>query len=395
MILAVVFYANPDGYPPTIHAIELLRSRFTVHLFCRNEGTPNYRWPSDVQVHRLGKSESMEQKQTKSPLRKLLEYRAFVTVVRRELRTMHPSLVIAYEPHALVAVSPIRGGMPPVIYHRHEIDDHDRLPHFSLQTWIYRYALHLTRLASLVVFPERNRAEYYLGLAGDTRAPMIVPNVPLRRSFPLTTDIVSMIDARWSAPVLIYRGRVSEPNGIVGPVSALPLLPSGIMLRLVGAVSDTFRSQLMSIASELCVDERIVIEGYLPNTEADQATMEASCGFALQHPVSRNWTYLASASNKIFEYAACGVPVIVPDRESYREYFAGESWVHYAEPSDAVSIAVAVKSVFSDRTAYMSKCKAARSSFENRFNYENVFQPVLDRIDEMTKPASTSLDYHR
>jgi glycosyltransferase involved in cell wall biosynthesis len=91
----------------------------------------------------------------------------------------------------------------------------------------------------------------------------------------------------------------------------------------------------------------------------------------------------ASACNKIYERAACGLPVIVSDFSTYRSYLSGESWVRFTNPEDPVEIAAAVKDILSNFEQYKERCLAARQAFEQKFNYKSVFSPLFLKIQEL------------
>jgi glycosyltransferase involved in cell wall biosynthesis len=104
-------------------------------------------------------------------------------------------------------------------------------------------------------------------------------------------------------------------------------------------------------------------------------------------PVSKKLEYIASATNKLFEYAACGLPAIVPDLSNYRDFLRGEEWVAYADPYDPVSIANAAESILANRGEYARRSIAARRYFTERYHYERVFEPLLPRIIELAGVA--------
>jgi glycosyltransferase involved in cell wall biosynthesis len=79
---------------------------------------------------------------------------------------------------------------------------------------------------------------------------------------------------------------------------------------------------------------------------------------------------------------------VVPDRASYREMLGGEPWVELVDETDPRSIAAAITRILADRTRYDARCRAARRAFEERFNYEAVFAPLLDRIVALTDEGS-------
>ncbi|MGH7924202.1 MAG: glycosyltransferase, partial [Candidatus Binatus sp.] len=96
---------------------------------------------------------------------------------------------------------------------------------------------------------------------------------------------------------------------------------------------------------------------------------------------------LGSASNKLFEYAAMGLPVVVPERASYREFLGDAEWVTYADIEEPKSIARAINSIFADGERYAAMSRAARDAFEEHYHYERVFAPALERIFELSGVA--------
>jgi glycosyltransferase involved in cell wall biosynthesis len=104
----------------------------------------------------------------------------------------------------------------------------------------------------------------------------------------------------------------------------------------------------------------------------------------LYRPVAKSFEYIGSATQKLFQYAALGLPVIVPDRPSFTEFFGGEGWVHYVDVENPESIAAAIERILTDRQTYTTLSHEARAAFEKRYNYERVFNPVLEHLLEIT-----------
>src|SRR4051812_18830722 len=158
--LLVVFYANPDHYPPTFNAVSLLREHFDVRVVCRKSDRETRLWPAGVRLDRVGPSRTSAESMAMSKAEKLREFMAFVWAVRRALTEQDPALVLAYEPHAFTAVS-LAGARAPIVYQRHEVEELDRLDRRTLGGLVSHYALRKSREAALLVFPEAHRAAYY------------------------------------------------------------------------------------------------------------------------------------------------------------------------------------------------------------------------------------------
>src|SRR5262245_47362268 len=95
--LLVVFYANPDFYPPTFNAIRILREHFAVTVVCRNVDDRTLAWPEDVRIERVGEHATGRAKMELSAAAKLREHLAFVWAVRRAIHAIRPRVVYAYE----------------------------------------------------------------------------------------------------------------------------------------------------------------------------------------------------------------------------------------------------------------------------------------------------------
>jgi hypothetical protein len=85
---------------------------------------------------------------------------------------------------------------------------------------------------------------------------------------------------------------------------------------------------------------------------------------------------LGTASNKIYEYAAVGLPVILFDTPHFRRHLGSREWAFFTDLSEASPLAVLGQIV----ERYEAASATAIRDFEQEFNYERVFVPVLERV---------------
>ncbi len=390
--LLITIYANPDYYPPTVYAVRILSCYFRIHILCRNMDKPVQEWPADVTIERFGKYASPREKEAASARAKLIEYAKFSARTRALIKQMQPAIVYSYDPHAFVAsmVGRAGGRSTPLIFHLHELPETASLSWTSLQTWVVKAALTGTKSADAVVFPEKYRARHWLMTAGDSRAPIIVPNCPDRNYFTGPADWNETIAMRYRVREVVYVGSVGADNGHLEALRAIAMADGGIGLRVIGSFPPDFETSFSALARELGVAERISLDGWMAHDEVPAHASRASVGLSLYKPVTKSLEYMGSASNKLFEYAAMGLPVVVPDRESYRDFLGDADWVTYADIEDPESIARAITSIFADRERYVAMSRAARRAFEEQYNYERVFEPALERIFELSGVAKGS-----
>ena len=380
--LLAAIYHNADYYPPTVNAINQLSTEFQVTLICRNIDEPFRCWPDGIEVERVGAPGNIEGKVTQTPIAKLMEYGAFRSSIRRVLERDRPRVAYAWEPHAFAAV--IAAGATrlhiPIVYHLHEMPEVASTSFASLQGWITRYARRHTGDASAIVFPEKNRAEQYLKETEDSRPALIVPNCPARNFAPRLPPWSDLIGRRLRSSELLYMGTLGESNGSLEAVCALALLGPSTRLTMIGRASSDLCNEILRMAEANAVTARVSLPGWMPHSALPARAMAASVGLSLHKPVSRNLEFASSATNKIFEYAACGLPVVMPDRASYREMFANERWAMFADPNDPRSIAAVITELFADPNQYAARCQAARRAFEERYNYERTFAAVFSAV---------------
>jgi glycosyltransferase involved in cell wall biosynthesis len=370
MRIGIVIYGNPDHYPPTVNAIHQLHADHSVTVVARNTTGPARDYPAGVVIHRLGPLSSSADRQAAPPLSKIAEFFAFVRASRALLR--RTDRLLAYDAYGLVAATHIRASRP-LVYHNHEIC-YELPPLRTLGGWIHRLERRYAREADLVVFPDQERADLFESLARLPRRPLIVPNVPLASMYP-RPDWDEVFPRRAARPALLYRGTISPEAALHEVLAATARLP--VQLVLVGFLgSGITPDQLVEEAARHGVEDRFRYLGVLPYPELRPVTESAAVGLALYRGSTFDRAASATAANKIFEYAACGLPVVVSDLPGYRHAFASERWVAFADPSDPSSIASAVAKLLGHEQEYRVTCRDARRAFEERYNFETAFAPV-------------------
>ncbi len=381
--MLVVMYSNPNFHPPTINGVRIMSELFSVKIVCRNDAGPAADWPPAVAIERVGELMTADESFRAGAWRKLSWYRTFVRRVVAAIAETTPALLYAYDPIAFAAsieaIGKARAEIP-VVFHCLDNPELDRERKASLQYWIFRYALRHTRDAAFTIFPSKYRAPLWLDPAHDQRAAMIVPNGSAREFYPSRKDWNALARARWESPRLLYLGVMGPDNGQPQAVRALAALHPGVKLEVVGFSTAAFRHELGELAASLSLQSRVSIVDWVPNAERVRRAEQAAVGLVLYRMVNTNWEYSGPSPNKLFEYAAWGLPVVVPDRKSFREFFADDEWVTYADPDDPASIARAIQFILADRDRFIAMSLAARAAHETKYNYERLFAPVLDKI---------------
>jgi glycosyltransferase involved in cell wall biosynthesis len=376
-LLLMPIYAHADYFPPTINAACILSTDFVVQVVCRNTDAPAARWHPGVEMERVGALRSRSAQEKAAMASKLLEFGRYV----RALSRSGAKFIYAYDPIAFAAAMLARRRGVPIIFHCHDVPTAADLPARSLQSWLIHYALKRTREAAFVVFPERNRAAHWLSAASDDREPLIVPNGAPRNFYSPPCNWPELFSKRFENGRILYMSSMGPENGHLEAVSAAA--EAGFSLDLCGPGSPAFVGSLEQLIMQKNAADRIRVRGWLKEPERKPLIDNAAVGLVLYKPATFNWEFSASAVNKLFEYGAAGLPVVVPDRGSYREFLGSEKWIAFADVNSPHSIASAIVDILADRNRYVAMSHAAREAHEKRLNYELLFAPVAERFRAM------------
>jgi glycosyltransferase involved in cell wall biosynthesis len=383
--LLVAIYASPDVYPPTVNAVHILDHTFCVRIVARNTDETAASWPPGVKIDRIGITLSPRAHEAASKYGKVRDFLRYLWALRRAIATSRPRVIYAYDPIAFAAAMMVRARIP-VVFHIHDNPTLEELSLGSFQTWLIRYALKRTRDAALVVFPEKNRAAYWLRAAGDDRMPMVVPNGSARDFYLPGRDWEALTATRFENQLALYMGWIGSSHGEINAIRAIPIT-AGAKLALMGTPHSEFIPVLKRVIRETQAADRIKMHPWSA-AKKNELLESAGVGLIVYKPISLNWKFAASAVNKLFEYGAAGLPVIVPDSDNYRDYLCSEDWVTYADVCDPGSIARAIDSVLADRERYVGMSRAARKAHDERLNYETLFQPLLEKIISLSQTVT-------
>jgi glycosyltransferase involved in cell wall biosynthesis len=90
---------------------------------------------------------------------------------------------------------------------------------------------------------------------------------------------------------------------------------------------------------------------------------------------------LGTASNKIYEYAASGLPVILYDNAQFRKYLEHYDWTFFTDGS-----VTSLKEIIQEIVLNYSKISgSSRDSFESELNFENKFNQVISYLNASKK----------
>lgn len=374
-------YTNPAAYPPLRHAISiLLESGWAVECLGID--------PAATSMLRLPKHANLRvhmRVQVRPGFLQKLHYVNFCLLALWRAVRWRPDLVYASDalstPAGLAASLFSRRNC---LYHEH---DTRTRAHTTFQRIVDRARLAFCRKASLIVFPNAFRAKDLMRETGLPANRLVTVFNCASRTEILTSQVRQLPDSDSSTKIWLYfHGSICPERLPIHFVDALKLLPARLGLRVVGYEapgSAGYCREIQVRALELDLDSRVEVLGPLNRAELLAKARQSHIGISLV-PIQSddiNMQFMAGASNKPFDYLACGCPLIVSDLPEWREMFVDTGVAVSCDPGSLQSIVTAIRTYLDSPAQYEQAQSNGFRMIDMLWNYESQFAPVLDSIN--------------
>ncbi|MDE3184112.1 MAG: glycosyltransferase [Bacteroidota bacterium] len=372
----VAVYVDPDFFPPTINAILNLAGQMDeVVVISRNNSVDDYPYPPNVRLRKIGKQVSVRDMEKQPLLTKISSFLQFSFSLYREAKNKATDLVLLYDPFALFAFFVLRRfwHKKKVWYHNHDLPDLGKLRKYSLGYWAAKYELKAMKHIDFFSLPSRERLAFYPMLKPEIPV-FIIPNYPSLQVYKREHKTHFENDR----VRIIYQGFIGPGHGLEVITKLLGEKINGYELQLVlkGSVSDDYRSSIDQLAKEYNVTGQVNWIGIGGYRDLPSLTRGCDIGIGINANSDAVSLTQGTSSNKIYEYAASGLPVLVNNNEQFNKYLGSYGWVYFTDGSEIVTrkmLEAIIKNIPSD-------CKSGRKEFENSLNFEMHFKPALEKV---------------
>jgi len=376
MRIAYIQYTNPGGYPPLEHSSRILADRGWRVLFLGTSafGADQLELPPhpSIRVKKLA--------HCPPGLRQKLHYAWYCIWAILSVLASRGSWVYASDPlscPAALFLSYVPGIK--VIYHEHDSPTEEIVGGFL--GLIMRSRRALATRARLCVLPNAIRSGYFKNQMGPKTNVATVWNCPRREevSGPRVAVAESTI---W----LLYHGSITEERLPLSAIAGLRELPDRVKFRIIGyetAGSRGYLDRIRELARSLGMQHRLEFPGTLPlRSELLRYCRQSDIGLALMPNRSRdlNMQAMAGASNKAFDYLACGLALVVTDLPEWRDTFVEPGYAAVCNPEDPATLVEALRALTADPVKMRAMGERGRERIEREWNYEFQFAPVLAAI---------------
>jgi glycosyltransferase involved in cell wall biosynthesis len=189
--------------------------------------------------------------------------------------------------------------------------------------------------------------------------------------------------------ILFYHGSIVPDRLPVSVIYALADLPSSVRLRIAGYETvghPRYARELEEFAGSLRLGSRFE---YLGSLSSRQALLpeprKAHVGLALMpiKAMDLNLQAMTGASNKPFEYMACGLALLVSDLPDWSEMFVEPGYARSCNPEDPESIASALRWFIENPVKTRNMGERGRKQVLDEWNYETQFEAVSRALESV------------
>ncbi len=207
--------------------------------------------------------------------------------------------------------------------------------------------------------------------------PTVLRNVPFSESR-CRQDVRRECGVGPDVNLLVYSGWLAPDRGVGTVVRALPLVPDAHLGLVVGSRRDAHLLELLDLATELGVRDRVHVADYVP---ADQVVAFLSTATVGLCPFDETPNTSVSLASKFYEYMHARIPIVGSDLAvqgpALKNFGNGESFT----PGDAVSCAEAISKVLADPREYVSRVSLRTLK---KFSWEVQSRVLISLYTELT-----------
>jgi len=241
--------------------------------------------------------------------------------------------------------------------------------------------------ADLVVVPDAGRAEALLEAGFVPERPAVVMNCPRRQEVLPADRLRPALRERGSSGkvVVLYQGSIGEIQCADVVVRSMSMWPHEATLVFLGPVHREWRDRIERLARDQGdgVVQRLVMLPRVGYRDLLGYTVGADLGLGLIRQRGEHFGYCSGASNKRFEYMACGVAQVANRGHGMQELIEDTGCGACVDEESPEAVGRTVSRLIGEADARAEMGRKARKAHLEKYNYEVQFEPVRRRILEV------------
>lgn len=370
-------YGHPESYPPTLNAITCLAEQYEIKVICRAHQASVWPYPADVEILLDGAVLSASQQENLPVWRKVRLFLRFCILFWKTWWQFNPQIVLFYDSLSILAYClgvRIKTSNPILWYHNHDVCEPNLVRKYSLTWWSLRAERWIFPKLSIFSLPALDRKTYFPmdQLKGKF---FFLPNYPAKKVYQTHFNPnKDLKDIR-----ILYQGQLSPNHGIEELLAMMPFTihDKAVKLILRGHARNNYDQWLNQQIEERGLKQFVEVHEFTPYKDIPRLGSLCHIGLAVftkQDIMNRT---IGTASNKIYEYAALGLPILYFDSPYFRRHLEQYKW---AIPSDLScnSLKNAIHKII---TEYAHLSHQAYHDFTTTLNFEHHFRLLLNQLN--------------
>ncbi|MCX6186518.1 MAG: glycosyltransferase [Bacteroidetes bacterium] len=258
-------------------------------------------------------------------------------------------------------------------YHNHDICETSKLRRYFLGWWAARAEQNIFSNLSIFSLPANERKQYF-SFNKFKGIYFFIPNYPsldLYSRFFKTKAISSEVK-------LLYQGRISNGHGLEELIELLPekIANKKLTLHIKGIGEIPYLKKLNDLAAIKGVEDQLFIYGLTSYSKVPELAAVCHIGVGIQTKNEIMHATLGTSSNKIYEYAATGMPVLLYENEHFREHLGKYGWTRFTNCSKE-SLKICIEDLIVN---YSAISFLAYKDFTENLNFEKFYKPAIDYV---------------
>jgi glycosyltransferase involved in cell wall biosynthesis len=374
-------FADPAAYPPIEHSSQILAERGWDVVLLGSDAYGNQSLRLSAHPRILVKTLSL----AKAGGRQSLHYICFFFWCLYWTCTWRPVWIYASDPLALPAVWLVRQfTRARIVYH-----EHDSPNEVWARSWFMRAVLMcrkmLAREVELCILPQQERLIDFSKMTGRRRPTICVWNCPRLGEIQRNGDEEKAKQA--SGLVIYYHGSINGKRLPEELVVAASRFKGAVHLRITGYEvpgSTGYVNALVKLAAENGAPGIIEFLGIIPfRKDLLLSAAKAHVGLSLMPKQSDdiNLRDMVGASNKPFDYMACGLALLVTDLPEWKSTFVIPGYGRACDPDSVDSIEAELNWYLSNSDQRREMGRRCADQIRQSWNYDIMFGDVLTILE--------------
>lgn len=375
----VTIYSHVNFYPPSLNAIDGITGIFKnidvlVLPFAEN-GTHHKR---EINFRESGKNISVRSYEQKGNLYKAYVFVNYSFYFALLLLVRRPKLIVIYDSLALLSYRMVKFLKPKkaiVWYHNHDVLAEEEVAKGTMNYFALLSEKKAMKYLDIFSLPTFERLKYF-NLNEFQGKLFFLPNYPTLnyvKQWEFDSKIIE------EEVVILFQGSIGRGHGIenIIPLLKKPLYGKRLKLILKGIIREDYNRELITLVDSYGIEAgRFEIHGFTEYSELKELTLRCHIGIAIFTKDDSMNSTLGTASNKIYEYAACGLPVLYLDTDYWNGHLGKYDWAFAVDLSEE-SFSRAIKTILTKYDFYSS---AAYGDYKSHLHFEKHFKSITDDI---------------